>query len=185
MTLRELPIRLRILRALRDGLAAMPWVGHVAIDPLGTHPDSARAAQDAFAQGKAVIEITASDDGGPDGQGDVEHHVHGPTDASFDVGLVVLCPTTPAALAGQPQSPAEFACRAHAAIVEYLQSEPAGQTFGGLAVETVYVGGGGIGVEPDLGCVATAAAARVRYRHDHGRTDLVGGAAPQGGGGTP
>lgn len=160
-------VRERILAAVMAAVEGIDGVGLVV--DAGRRDQVAVAMGEVLAGGEYAIEMAALDD---------ELLIEASTtlhDAfAFEVLLVVHLPDGLADEGSEPLQPYQVAARVHAAVVRlYAGLDDAAGTWGGEALHTANLGGGGVGIS-ELGTVCTASVFRVSYRHLRTNPEVVG-----------
>lgn len=160
MTVRQL-----ILAAIVTRFEALDWVGKVidAAQVDGPEADISAPLQ----EGKAVIEISPLSD--------VSLRQDGidagwPVDAfRFDIVCVIYIP--PQLTEGR--RPSDVGAELHGELVK-AETDGDNQTWGGLAIKTDVLGGGGVGFFDESSRILTAEhAATITYRHTRGNPEEV------------
>lgn len=159
---RATTVRARIIRAVADAVAALPFVGSLEHEGQ-TQQDPATPAG-ITADGLAAVVLMVGDDRI---EGEQQNAL---TTKRFAIGLTIALPEGTVARdgGGDPLSPGEIAAEVCARILELYAAEDGDPTWGGLAIDTDELGGGGVGIDPDAYRVFTTHAFEIEYRHWYG-----------------
>ncbi|MEM1183689.1 MAG: hypothetical protein AAGI53_01670 [Planctomycetota bacterium] len=161
-------VRSRLIERIRSAIASLDMVGQVDLEgEVDVEADTASIDSSVY-----VVMVVGDDEV-------VEQRQSGLVEKAFGVALVAALPTgdvpqnqngaDPGALASPAQIASEFCSRVS---LLYATESPSaegpdwGTQWGGLAVKTDELGGGGVGFEE--GRAVTSHALRITYRHWYG-----------------
>lgn len=157
-------VRTRIKQAILAALEDIELVGHVAA-PAKRDEIAIEDITDTLSTGKAYIEVGIGGD-------DVDQNRTQVVRKTFPVVLLCHLPDN----LPEGKSHDEYADDLYGAVVALLEDEldPTVGTWGGLAEQTIDLGGGGIGNDPDgMGTLVTVIHFEVVYRHTRGDVEAV------------
>lgn len=147
-------IREQIIDAIVAGITGLDGFGAV-IDAGRRDSAAGQALGDALNGGTYAAELSVLDD--EQDEAGTSHQLEA---MRFQVIVVVHMPTE---LPGDIQ-PYQAASRVHEQIRKLYTSTSSAGTWGGLAIDTTNLGGGGVGIHEIEGTVCTASVFEVKYR---------------------
>ncbi len=159
-------VRSDIIDALKARLAAIAVSGVSVglIDEQGWVDDEAERSQ-ALAANTAVVELYTSDDE-PDG----EEETSVVEDMRFDVTVIVKLPKNKVNASNTNVTAQAWHSKVYGCYSK--DTDPAWETFGGLALETVHQGGGAPYIASD-GLFAVGTMFTIRYRFKRGNLSIA------------
>lgn len=157
-------VRTRIKHAIMAALEDIEMVGHVAA-PSRRDEIAVEDIVDTLATGKAYIEVAIGGDEADQNRTQIIRK-------TFPVVLLCHLPDN----LPHGNSHDEYADELYAEVVSLLENDldPTVGTWGGLAEQSIDMGGGGIGNDPDgMGTLVTVIYFEVVYRHTRGAMEAA------------